>query len=406
MTDKINVAVFFGGKSFEHDVSILTGIEVCNSLDYTKYNVIPVYLDLKNQLWTGDALMSKTIYPLQDWSKKLLKKTQLLVGEDRPTLQFIEQGMFLKSTKRTTFDVAFCAFHGEYGENGPVQGMFEVASIPYTGCRVFAAGLAMDKSIAKMLAKNVNVNVLDEVIIKKPNDDFFDIEDLTKNKNIKFPCIVKPISLGSSVGVSKATNQDELNISILQVFTLGDNALIEPFVENLEEYNVSVTKVFNGKTTASIIERPIKKDAAFLGFKEKYMSSGGGTKTNGIKIGTKFNNSNDSGMLSMTRDFSPKELSEKESETLKKWAINVFDILKCNGVVRVDFLCNSKTKEFYFGEINTIPGSLSYYLWEASEPSYTQTDLTGALVEEAIELNKKRKGEIILTGSKIFKEKK
>jgi D-alanine-D-alanine ligase len=401
MNDKRgNVAVFFGGKSFEHDVSILTGIEVCSALCGANYNVIPVYLDIQNHFWMGDALLNKSIYPLNDFGKKLIQKTKILIGEERPTLEFQEQGLFLRSTKKINFDVAFCAFHGDYGENGPIQGMFEIAGVPYTGSRVLPSALCMDKNIAKKIVKSVGVSVLNDFIINKPDTKFFDINDLTKEV-INFPVIVKPVALGSSVGVSKANNRDELNISVMQIFSLNDNVLIEPFVDNLEEYNISVTKSLNGKVTASIIERPIRKDASFLGFTEKYIS-GGSKKTASIK-GSKLNNT--SGMLNMTRDFNPKELSKEESENLKKWAIKIFEVLKCNGVVRVDFLCNSKTKEFYFGEINSIPGSLSYYLWEASEPSYTYMDLVVSLVEEAIMLHRDKKGDIILKQSQIFKNK-
>jgi D-alanine-D-alanine ligase len=395
---KKSVAVFFGAKSFEHDVSILTGLEVCASLACTQYDVFPVYVDLYNQLWTGSALLSKTIYPLQEWGKKMLLKTQLLIGKKKPTLLVEEQGLFFKSKKEINFDVAFCAFHGDYGENGYMQGLFEVAGIPYTGCRMFSAGTCMNKSLSKMLAKQVGVNVLPEIVLNKPQTDFFDIDELTKD--IKdFPVIVKPIALGSSVGVSKANNRSELNISVIQVFKLGDDALIEPFVENLEEYNISVTKALNGKTTASTIERPIKKGAEFLGFTEKYMN--GGSKKGGVK-GSKLNNTSGS-MINMTRVFEPPELTKEDVNKLKEWAVKIFDKLDCNGVVRIDFMCNSKTRELYFNEINTIPGSLAYYLWEASDPSYSHVELAKFLVKEALELDKNKMGDIILEQSKIFK---
>ncbi|MDR2526875.1 MAG: hypothetical protein LBC92_03310 [Rickettsiales bacterium] len=403
MSDKkIDIAVFFGAKSFEHDVSILTGIEVCRSLDDTKYNVIPIYLDMNNQFWTGDALMSKTIYPLRDWGKSMLKEAKILVGESRPTLRIKEQGMFFSSYKNITFDVAFCAFHGDYGEDGAIQGLFEVANIPYTGCRALSSSIAMNKSIAKMLVKNKDIPTLGDIVIKNHRDDFFDIDKLTDEINIPFPLIVKPVSLGSSIGVSKANNKDELNVSILQIFALGEDVLIEPFVDNLEEYNLSATKIFNNKIMTSSIERPNKKDAEFLGFIEKYKS--GGSKKCGSKCG-KFNNDNASGMLSMSRTINPDELSIEEQKKLRNWTEKIFETLNCNGVVRVDFLCNSKTREFYFGEINTIPGSLSSYLWEANEPPYVYTDITTAMIDEAIRLHNQTKGRIALSSSEIFKEK-
>ncbi len=174
--EKVNVAVFFGGKSFEHDVSILTALEACSAFDMEKYNLIPVYFDLENKLWTGNALFDKRFYPLDENGRKIVDEAKLLIGEEKPTLQVQKQGMFFKYQEKITFDVAFLAFHGEYGENGPIQGLCEVANIPYTGCRNLPAGVCMNKSIAKSIVKKVGVPVLDEILIKNPHSDgFFDV---------------------------------------------------------------------------------------------------------------------------------------------------------------------------------------------------------------------------------------
>jgi D-alanine-D-alanine ligase len=403
--DKKTIAVFFGGKSFEHDVSILTGLEICKLLDTEKFFAIPVYFDLKNQLWIGDKLNDPKFYPLTDDKKCFVREARIMVGEEKPTIEMTERGLFGKKTTKINFDVALLAFHGEYGENGFFQGMCEVAGIPYTGCRVLSSAICMNKSISKMLVKSVNIPVLDEIIIRRPlNNNFYDIEELIKDVKFSFPVIVKPIALGSSIGVSKANNKSELNSSALQIFTLGDDILIEPFVENLEEYNISVAKI-DGKSIASAIERPIKKDASFLGFIEKYLSNNGnGTKKAGSKL---LSSVEKVGLLSLTRVFEPKELSKTESEQLKEMAVKSFDILNCNGIVRIDFLCNSKTREFYFNEINTIPGSLAYYLWEAHQPSYSYTEMLTNLVNEASELNILKREDINLSfsNSEIFKKK-
>jgi D-alanine-D-alanine ligase len=392
---KLTIAVFFGSKSFEHDISILTGLEVCQMLDFDRFDVIPIYIDIKNNMWTGEQLLKPTFYPLNKRKKRLLTKISVLVGEEKPTLRATKVGIIFSKSKNINFDVAFLALHGEYGENGMIQGMCELGGIPYTGCRALPSGVAMDKVISKTIAKSVGVPVLDDIVIRrKTNGEFFDIDKLTDAVEFPFPVIVKPTSLGSSVGVSKANNKDELNASVLEVFALGEDAMVEPFIENLEEYNVSVTKAFGGKTTPSVIERPIRKGASFLGFVEKYLSNGtkGGSKSGGSKLG--FSPAR-TGFISMTREFNPTGLGATQSVQLKEWAIKVFDAIGCNGVVRVDFLSNSKNGEFYFGELNTIPGSMSYYLWEASEPSYSYTDLLSSLVDEAIELNKSKKGDNI-----------
>jgi D-alanine-D-alanine ligase len=404
--EKMSIAVFFGGKSFEHDVSILTGIGAYKLLDPEKFNAVPIYIDLENQMWFGKELLDTTIYPLKKTTKRRLSEARILIGEKKPTIQITKRGPLFSKTTKIDFDVALLALHGDYGENGPIQGMCELGGIPYTGCRLLSSAVTMNKSLTKLLVKGVGVPTLEEIIIKKPTgNEFYDIGKLTEEIKLKFPLIVKPVALGSSVGVSKASNKDELNASVLQVFALGEDAMIEPFVENLEEYNVSVTKIFNKKTTPSVIERPIKKDASFLGFVEKYLS-GSGAKGGTKKAGFKFSSSR-SGLISSTREFNPSELNAEQTKKLKEWATKAFDVLECNGVVRVDFLCNSKTQEFYFGELNTIPGSLSCYLWEANEPGYSYVELLTALIEEALELYKTRKGNIILSNSnsEIFKER-
>lgn len=402
---KKKVAVFFGGKSFEHDVSILTGLEVCTTIDSTKYDVMPVYVDLEGIWWIGEDLLLKSSYPLNDYVKRDLHKTKLIIGQGKGYLEYKQEKLFGTATKRIDIDVIFNAFHGGFGETGYFQGLCELANIPYTGCGVEASAIFMDKSATKLMAKRVGIPVLDEVLIAKPqNHDFFDINDFTKDVKFPFPLMVKPNSLGSSVGIKKVNNKEELNSAVLQIFALGDNALVEPFVENLEEYNISVTRVF-GKVECSVIERPSKKDSEVLDFKEKYMSGGKGGKCGKCgKAGSKLMSASERrGLLSLSRTFNPKELTDEETKNIQKWAKAIFEYVGGCGNPRIDFLCNSKTREIYFGEANPLPGSFAYYLWEASTPSRSYTELLTALIEEAENNFKKRVG-IVLTESKIFME--
>ena len=399
--EKKKVCVFFGGKSFEHDVSILTGIDVCFSIDSTKYDVYPVYIDIENNWWFGGDLLDKRSYPLNDRVKQNLLKMQFTVKNNRGFLKSQKGGIF--GRKKIDFDIAFLAFHGDYGETGYFQGLCETANIPYTGCDTKSSAVFMDKSLTKKIAKNLGIPVLDEEVIKKPiNNEFFDIEELTSKIKLPLPLIVKPNSLGSSVGVKKATNNDELYAAILSVFALGDDALLEPFVENLEEYNVSVTRAF-GETRTSVIERPKKKNDELLSFNEKYRAGGSKSKMGGSKFGGgKFGNGGASAMINMTRDFNPEELSKEDTENIKKWATDIFEAVGGNGDPRIDFLCNGKTRELYFCEVNPLPGSFAYYLWEASEPSVNYTELLTALLEEAENKFTKKRQSIVLTESKIF----
>lgn len=397
---KKKVGVFFGGRSFEHDVSILTGLEVCATIDSTQYDVFPVYIDLENNWWTGEELLDKNSYPLNDYVKQELRKTKFVIGDNKSYLKS-EKKCFFGRRKKIYFDIAFLAFHGDYGETGFFQGLCETANIAYTGSNPEASAIFMDKSMTKRIAKTLGIPVLAEEIVRKPeNKNFFDIEKIVDSIKLALPVIVKPNSLGSSVGVKRATNKDELAAAILQVFALGDDALLEPFVENLEEYNISVSKAF-GETKVSVIERPSKKNNTILGFNEKYKSGGnkGGAKTGGTKLAM---TSNRSGMLSMTREYNPKELTAEEAKNIQTWAKNLFDTVGGNGDPRIDFLCNSKTREIYLCEVNPLPGSFAFYLWEAGEPSKNYTELLNALLEEAETKAKLKRQSVVLTESKIF----
>ena len=396
---KKKVFVFFGGKSFEHDVSILTGIDVCMSIDSTKYDVYPVYIDINNKWWFGEELLDKGNYPLNDYVKQDLTRVQFVIKDNKGFLESEKANIF-GMRKRFDFDIAFLAFHGDYGETGFFQGLCETANIPYTGCDAKASAVFMDKSLTKRIAKSLGIPVLEEQVIKKPaGNDFFDIEDLASQIKLPLPLIVKPNSLGSSVGVKKANNNDELYAAILSIFALGDDVLLEPFVENLEEYNISVSRAF-GETKTSVIERPKKKNDELLSFNEKYRA--GGSKG---KMGGKFGGAKTAGasaMLSMTRDFNPKELTENDVKNIQNWAKTLFDEVGGNGDPRIDFLCNSKTKELFMCEVNPLPGSFAYYLWEASDPAVSYTELLTALLDEAENKFARKRQSIILTESKIF----
>lgn len=375
------IAVFFGGKSFEHDVSIITGIDVVLSLDSTKYDPFPVYVDLDGVWWTGRALLDKKNYHLTDDVKKTLSKVSLHVGENSFYLE--SKGCFFKKAQQFPLDLIFPAFHGDYGEDGKFQGLCEMSGIPYAGGRVLSSALFMNKSATKALLKEKGIPVLKDEVIQKPTSSLFDIDVLAKEVSLPFPLIVKPNTLGSSVGVLKADDTEGLKQGLLNVFALGDDALIEPFVDNLEEYNISVTQAF-GEAQTSVIERPLKEKSAFLGFHEKYLAAGG-TK------GTKSASTNKNGLLALTRVFNPEELTKEETAHIQEWAKKAFLSLNTKGVVRIDFMCNSKTREFYLGEVNTIPGSFAYYLWEASSPKKPYTELLSALIEEGFNEAKKKK---------------
>ena len=402
---KKKIAVFFGGKSFEHDVSILTGLQVLQVIDVTKYDAMPVYVDTDGVWWTGKALLDMRNYPLDSEAKRKLSKItlDLCVGEGKtPRFEVKKAGIFAK--KYINFDVAFFAFHGNVGENGFMQGLMEVARVPYTGADVLSSSVYMSKITTKAVCRDLGIKVLNEIVINKPKmQESFDIEKLLSQVGkIEYPVCVKPANLGSSVGVTKAKNDSELFASVLAVFKLDTQVIIEPFVENLKEYNVAVMQNIDGEIITSAIESPLGKDE-FLDFKDKYLGGGnGGTKKMGpakLAVPTE-------GLLSMGRQFEPKMTGDMRSFVIES-AKKLFTFMGATGNPRIDFLCNSKTGEMWLNEVNPIPGAFAFYLWERSEHRIGYGKLVDIIIQNAMRRFDEKNMEINLktSASVIFKKR-
>lgn len=399
--NKKRVAVFFGGKSFEHDVSILTGLQVMQVLDITKYEPIPVYVDVDGKWWTGKALLDMKNYPIDENIRATLHHIAISVGRGdlTPRFEILNPKMFGK--KFIEFDIAFFAFHGNMGENGPMQGVMEASNIPYTGADVLSSAIYMSKTDTKAICRSIGIKVLDEIVLKKPNiNESFDVKSLTKGLKINFPVCVKPANLGSSVGVSKAVNEDELQTSILQVFKLDNEVIIEPFVENLKEYNVAVMKNLDGEIITSVIESPVEKHE-FLDFKDKYLASDGAKKTGPAKLAVPTE-----GLLSMGREYNP-QITDEMKNFIETSAKKLFGYIGATGNPRIDFLCNSKTNELWLNEVNPIPGAFAFYLWEKSEHKINYAKLVDIIIQNGFKnFDAKNKNIDLKTASSIIFKKK
>ncbi len=378
---KTRVAVFFGGRSPEHDVSIATGLQALKAFDRTRFAPFPVYVTADGDWLIGDAL--------SEW-KNYLPKGAVLSSLQSVTLDIRSNGTgparliptksgFFSNPKAIEFDVAFCAFHGHSGENGAVQGLFEVVNVPYTGTRVLASSIFMNKLVTKQLLESTEVSVLPSVVLTRPSSGLLLSEEtiLKGLGDVKFPVIVKPMNLGSSIGAARATSVAEIRSVLPAIFKLDTHALIEPFVENLVEYNVAVRRV-HGRVVTSAIEKPERGDV-LLDFKTKYLSGGGGG-------GTKVMGSTNPGLIAMTRKLNPPLPAETEAK-IRSWASIAFERTNGAGVPRVDFLSNGVTGEVWLNEVNSCPGSFGFFLWEAAEQSILFTDLISFLVDEAVSLH-------------------
>jgi D-alanine-D-alanine ligase len=381
---KTRVAVFFGGRSPEHDVSIITGLQALNALDQQKYSAFPVYVTTDGNWLVGDLLRDRGNYLPKDSTLEQLDSVTLDVcpnvnGTGR--LLFRTKRSFLGTLKPIEFDVALLAFHGLFGEDGRVQGLFELANVPYTGMRLTASSVCMDKVATKRILAETGIQVLPSVVIRRPASGFFpSASDIERQLgNMSFPVIVKPVHLGSSIGVAMATTLEEVRATLPVIFRLDDEAVIEPFVQNLVEYNIAVRS--DGDVIAtSAIEQP-KSTAALLDFKAKYMSAAGG------KTGGKLPGTSSEGMLSLTRTINP-PLSPEISARIREWARGCFSAVNGSGAPRIDFLSDAQTGELWLNEVNPCPGSMGYFLWEAAEKPVLFTDFLTSLMDEAFRLHR------------------
>jgi D-alanine-D-alanine ligase len=349
------------------------------ALDQDRFSSFPVYVAPDGKWFTGDALRSRSNYLLRESTVKSLESVTLDVwpnieGHGR-LLPVKQSGLFAKP-KPVEFDVALLAFHGLFGEDGRVQGLFEMAKVPYTGMRPLASSVFMDKAATKRVLAETGICLLPYSIISRPPDGLLPSPQHIQQQlnSLPFPLIVKPMHLGSSIGVARATTVNELRGALSVIFRLDTDAIVEPFVENLVEYNVAVRNTKNGIQT-SAIERP-KSEKDLLDFKAKYLSGGSN------KSGKKQPGALSQGMLSLTRELNP-ALDPGFASRIHEWAKTCFSVMYGTGAPRIDFLCNGETGELWLNEVNPCPGSFGYYLWEASSQPALFSELLSSLIDEA-----------------------
>lgn len=363
---KTRVAMLFGGKSVEHEVSVITGIQAIMNMDTDKYEVIPVYMTKENEMYVGDAVGDIAQYKNID---ELLKKSQrVIMLNENGKVQLVSYPM-KKFGKNTVIeiDVAFPVVHGTNVEDGALQGFLKTVGIPFVGCDVTASAIGMDKYIMKAVLRENEVPVLDAQLFTL--SEYAEIDALLDKveNTLGYPVIVKPVNLGSSVGISVAKNRVELANSVDDAFKYASKVLVEHAITNLREINCAVLGDEN-EASASECEEPLHtKD--ILSYEDKYVNNAKGS-------GSK-------GMASVSRKI-PAELSPEKREEIRELAVRAFKTLGCNGVSRIDFMIDEDTGKLYFNEINTIPGSLAFYLWEPLGVSYKE------LLDRMIQLAFKR----------------
>ena len=351
---KTRVAMVFGGKSVEHEVSVISGIQAVMNMDTDKYEVIPVYMTKKNDMYIGEDIGKIESYKDIDGLLKRSQRVIMMNEGDRVVLLQYPLKKFGKNYSQE-IDVVFPVVHGTNVEDGALQGYFKTLGVPFVGCDVTASAVGMDKYIMKAILKESDVPVLDAKVFTL--SDYAEIDEMiaTIESAIGYPVIVKPVNLGSSVGISVAKDRVELTRSIDDAYRYATKVLVEHAISSLREINCAVLGDEN-EAIASECEEPLHtKD--ILSYEDKYVSN---AKESGSK-----------GMASVSRKI-PAELTPEKREEVRELAVRAFQALGCNGVSRIDFMIDEDNGKLYFNEINTIPGSLAFYLWEPIGVSYKE----------------------------------
>lgn len=369
---KINVAVLFGGKSVENEVSVISALQAMQNMNKDKYQLYPVYITKKNELYYGEDL--DKIEEYKNIPRLLEKSTKINIVTDGDKTYLLpqQQKLFSKQKPIAVIDVAFPIVHGTNVEDGALQGFIKTLNLPFVGCDVLASAICMDKYAMKVMLRDAGFPVLDGLRFTVTDYKNSDVIIEKTEEKFGYPVVVKPVNLGSSVGISKADNKAEFEDALELAFTFADKVLVEPAVVNLKEINCSVVGDYT-EAEASELEEPVSADK-ILSYKDKYLD--GGKKTGGSK-----------GMTSLKRKI-PADIPAETATEIKKIAVEAFKYLDCNGVVRIDYLMNSKTGEFWINEFNTIPGSLAFYLWEPLGIKYSE--LLDRLISLALKRQRNR----------------
>ena len=351
---KIRVGVIFGGASVEHEVSIISALQAISNIDKEKYDAVPIYIS-KDRIWyTGSYLSDIKNYNNLDNVKKNSKAVTLCKINNEFVLLSTSN---LLSRVVDKIDVAFPIVHGQSVEDGTLAGFLDTVGIPYVGCNVLGAALGQDKVVMKQIFNTAGIPTVDYVWFYE--NDFLNNQTgiLKQIKELGYPVVVKPASLGSSVGIKFVKDELEAIEAITDAFVYDKKVVVEKAVENLVEVNCSVVGNHELQETSEIEE--VLSDNSILTFEDKYIGDDK-TKSTGSK-----------GMINTSRII-PAKIDKDLYEAVELISKDVFKVLNLSGVCRIDFLIDTKNKKVYVNEPNTIPGSLAFYLWEAKGKKYSK----------------------------------
>ena len=354
---KKHVGVIFGSRSCEREVAIISAVQLMRFADPEKYDIIPVYIDEHGSWYTGEALKEIGTYKPFNPETKGIRKVFPDLSSGSGALLYLNKGSGLLAKDKleiaARIDVYIIVMHGMNGEDGTLQGLMELANIPYTSTGVTGSAVGMDKIIMKEFFRGADLPVLpgEWYTRREYTEDASKILSDVSGK-LGFPVFVKPANLGSSIGVSRADNEEELKDALELAFEYDRRVLVEKGLDKPVELNCSVLG-YDDDLLASPIEMPLNQDE-FLDFRDKYLG-GNGSK----------------GMASLSRVL-PAPIEDSLKNEIQEMSKRIFRLMDCKGVVRIDYMFDRLSEKLYITEINTIPGSLAFYLWEKDGISYRE----------------------------------
>ena len=354
---KKQIGVIFGSRSCEREVAIISAVQLMRHADPEKYDVIPVYIDEAGNWYTGEALKEISSFkPFNPDKKGIIRVFPDLSSGSGALLTHTKGSGLLAKEKieiAARVDVYIVVMHGLNGEDGTVQGLLELANVPYTSTGVAGSALGMDKIMMKQFFRGAELPVLPGIGVSRTRYEATPEEILEQvERGLGFPVFVKPANLGSSIGVSRADNREELEDSLALAFEYDRRVLIEKGLDKPIELNCSVLG-YDEEVEASPIEMPVNQDE-FLDFRDKYLASGGSK-----------------GMASLHRIL-PAPIEDELRDEIQEMSKRIFRMMDCKGVVRIDYMFDRESGKLYITEINTIPGSLAFYLWENAGMPYSR----------------------------------
>ena len=349
---KIKVCVFFGGESTEYEISLRSAYSVISNLDKSKYDIITVGITKDGKWFLYDGDYDKI--PTDNWYEKELPKVNIAHGLKESAL-YVQEG---EKFRKVTFDVAFPVLHGKNGEDGTIQGLFEISGIKYVGVGIITSSCGMDKTFTKIIMQNEGIPQANWVVITKSDISKLDDKINVVEKKLGYPVFIKPANAGSSIGIGKAKNKDELVSAIYEALKFDRKVLVEEFLTG-HEVECAVIG-YQGNVEASCVGEIVASDE-FYTYDAKYSSD------------------------STSELYIPAKISQKYSDAVREYAVKVFEALDGKGLSRVDFFVDEQKDKVWLNEINTMPGftNISMYPKLMEAAGYSFSELLDKLIEIA-----------------------